>query len=396
MKKKLIACIIVLAAILLVSVFVVTDRKEKTEEKIVTEEMDGMMTLQEVRDSLPALMEKMKNGGFSNLEFDQFIPAVTDKDEIYNLSIKYPERYRNYDNKKLVEEQIKVLKAFYGEELDYDCITDWQKERPSYKKLMKSIEDGTYNSERVPYIVYDKGEGKIHAQVEGGLTSLWIDTGTKGVSPSGNYKVLDKTYYKYATDGSLEEKYQTEDGEMSVAQAVEELEKYFNEDFPIENDGGFQYRASKIQVLEMKKGIYGFDIGYRRAYDGVLFEYEDSGTVGMRPEETADMTESLLTGKGKVPFFNGFVGNAVVTHEGEAVKRVVSPENALQFISQKIGNNTTYHVSGMELSYKEVMKEGYSEATLVWKVDTSNKTDKKKTIFYVNAVTGELISRVKG
>lgn len=393
MKRKLIG-IGTICIIIAIGILTLISKQEKVKEQQLRETVKKEnMSLQEVRDSVEAFMEKGKAGEYRNLTFDTFTPAITEKDCIYKLSINYPDRYKNYDDEKLLETQMNVLKSFYGEDIDLSYVSNYM-ENISYEKMKKQMKEGNYESKSVPFLVYHKDE--IHAQVDGGISSLWVDMGElKGNIPRENYKIEDKLYYRYAADASLKDSYQTKSGKMTVEQAITELETYFNDNFPIEKNSEERYKADRIRILKIKDNQYAFDIGYRREYDGVLFEYEDSGTMGIAVQDQMDMSEAVVAEEGKVTFFNGFNMNSEIVRGGEEIKTVISLDRALGYIAEKLGNETEYHVTGIELAYKETLKKEGSEAVPVWKFCLRNQTDNKVTFFYVDVVTGELSSRTR-
>lgn len=394
MQKKIILLLGIVLAIALIGVSYTniskTEKEEKIEEIVDMEENQEMISLQEAREHIERLMEQGKNGSYQNLVFEEFTPAITSEDAVCTLQIEKPKRYHDLENKSLVEAQVEVLKQFYGDNLDMKEVVEWQTQLP-YKKAIKKFENGTYPSEEIPYLTYHKAE--FHGQVSGGINSLWIDLGMEGALPDSE-NMLDKKYYAFGSEEELATCYETSNKKMSVKEAIAEVEKYFNENFPIPLESEERYCVSEVGIIKQKSGTYAFDFGVRRAYHGVLFEYAPSGTYAYKTEEQIDAMEVLLTGEAEIPFFNGMELNNKITVT-DTSKEILDPIAAVDYVSKKIGNFTTYEFYGMELAYQSVMDEnGICTATPVWMLLLRNQTDDKETRFYVNVATGELSSRV--
>ena len=66
---------------------------------------------------------------------------------------------------------------------------------------------------------------------------------------------------------------------------------------------------------------------------------------------------------------------------------------------ERIGDNSVYAVHGVELIYcnSEIPEERKTEVmnilTPKWKIITINQNDNKYTLFYVDAITGEITDR---
>ena len=78
---------------------------------------------------------------------------------------------------------------------------------------------------------------------------------------------------------------------------------------------------------------------------------------------------------------------------------MLSLSDALDILSESIGDNSVYDVYGTELVYRncEIPEERVNglDDILVpkWKIITKNRNDDKYTIFYVDVVTGEITER---
>ncbi len=393
MRKKIMVVLGIMLVIAILGVSYMntskTKKEEKVEEIVVSEEKEEMVSLQTARENLNSLMEEGKKGAYRNLVFEEFTPAITSEDAIYTLQIETPTRYHDMENESLVETQVEVLKQFFGEDMDMNALVEWNTQQ-SYQELMEEFENGTYSSEQIPYMVYDKDE--LHGQVSGGISSLWMDLGIEGAMPDDE-NALDKKYYAFGAEKDLATCYKTSNKKMSVKEAIAEVENYFNENLPIPLESDERYCVSEVEVIKQEDGTYAFEMFVRNSYHGVLFEFELLGAdYGVNQE--ADRMVVLLEGEGEIPFFNGMSLNNKITVI-DTKKEILDPIAAVDYVSKKIGDSTVYDLYGMELAYQSIRGEdGICTATPVWMLLLRRQTDDKETRFYVNASTGELSSRV--
>ena len=113
------------------------------------------------------------------------------------------------------------------------------------------------------FVGYEDSDSDSYAQIVDGY--IWIDTGMEGYEP--NYTEDDKVYYHNNTD-SLTDTYETNYGKVSVKEAIEKTEKYFNEEFPLDsiqkqsvfmvrpykNSSG-KYEFAKFKLAQCKLGL---------------------------------------------------------------------------------------------------------------------------------------------
>lgn len=368
--------------------------EERDAQASSTEAKDGssMVSLEDARSALTSMVEKGKNGEYRNLEFSEFTPFMTEEDTVCALRTFVPEMEYTAEG---IPDVVALIQSFFPGKIDEGKIRIDNFEGLTLDELRGELESGNPDyTEGGYYMLYINGEE--YAQVNSCMTSLWIDRGLEGAAPSGD-DLLDRVYYAGAADGSLDEAYETSTGSLSVGEAIAQTEAFFNEGFPVPLGDGMEYRAARVYILEMPDGTYAFDLSMRRSYRGVAFESANSGTFAYGGDDTADLSEALLDGENHVLFFNGIDCNRTV-EVTDAYSEILSPERAAEYLSQKIGDNTVYTVTGVELSYriKDVGEAGgvEDEETPVWTFLTVNQTSGQETRFYVDVVTGQVDTRV--
>ena len=91
----------------------------------------------------------------------------------------------------------------------------------------------------------------------------------------------------------------------------------------------------------------------------------------------------------------GYVNSSAV--EIEQIKKVISLDTALGLLSERIGENSVYDVHNVEMVYRAIYtldeKNAEEIYTPRWNVATINQNDNKYTIFYIDAVSGEITER---
>lgn len=415
-KKKAIFITGVSFIILLILLIVVSkyNADQNAGSGMVAEESDGadteanarIQSLQEVRDTIEQVIAEGKTGIYPHLTFADFTPIVTAEDTISTLTITYPFRYHDLDNKALAEKELEALQAIFPEGMDMDCVYDQSTDGETYDEMMARIEDGTYGTRinemsgelenGIPYLSYsEEAKGSpVHGQIDWGISYVWI---RKKWANIDHY--LEQEYYAQAADGSLEDAYTIEEGSITIQQVIDAVEQFYNEDFPIPYESEERYRVASVRVGQRTDGTHVFSAGVSRTYRGVVFEYVHSGTFSYGLNERVDMLTADLHPDGTIPFYvNSF--NHIITEE-DSITEIISPAWALQSVSEELAENTEYLVTGMELSYQESYcgKDDETGAVIttavpVWKIILSNQTDGRDTFFYVNVVTGKITSRV--
>ncbi len=361
-----------------------------TEENDPYADNPDMVTLEEARSDADVMMEKGRNGEYRNLIFQDFTPVITEEDQISPLIIKsLPPRD--------IDTQLKVLEAFYGDELDLDYVYEGNVGGDDLETARKKEKQGEYE-ERGFLLTYHKDE--YHAQVFANHDAQWIDLGYVGIEP---YDYLDQTYYVGAADGSLADAYLTRTGEMPVKEAIEQIETYLNEELPVpdKDKGNLDTRVFEVALeeLEDEDGVYGFAAATAREYKGVPFESTGmrNGFTTSSVTDSIELTRAFLEGDDRITYFN-WLSDA----EAEATdtyKKILSPERALANVSEEIGEASQYDVWGVELMYKvrESTDENgkvQKEASPKWMVLATNRTDGRETRFFVDVITGEVTSRI--
>lgn len=397
MKKKLIiiSCIILVAIISIGTIISMQkyDEEEKI-ESIIENKIDksGLVSLEEARTKMNQVIENGKKGLYRNLIFQEFVPVITEEDSVNEITLSKNE----VEDKLTIEElesQLETLQKFYEFPLDKNYVVSGSYEGASnYYDIVKEIEDGT-TEKRDFYLLFIKDE--YYAHVDTKQAVLWVDKGFEGVAP-GSEDLLEKTYYAFSMDGSLDDEYMTETGTVSIRDAIEGAERYFNEEFPVEQSGEITYKVQKVWIINRGDNVYGFDFAMRRSFGGLPFEYASSGTSAYGLQEDVDMMEAVMEKKGEIILFNGMFINTNIKID-KTYTEILSPDKAISYLSEKIGEESIYNVTGIELGYTSVYQtqdQLVSKATPVWIVYAENQNTDKEVRFYIDIITGDIKTRV--
>lgn len=401
MQKKLLiitACMIAALAIVGIAVTNRTSEESRQVEQILqgdSEEEIALVPLAEVRKEADAVIEAGRNGEYRNLQFNEIRPLITEEDWIYQIKVSTVHVPVTEENlQKVLDMMQTLLGEPIAEEL-VEVIMPWG--RISVKELREGIQKQNEEYTKSWYHLFFLDDEKEQcAQIGSAMSSVWIDRGLEGVEPSEDDK-LDQIYYVGAEDGSLQDVYETADGKMSVEEAIEQVENYFNNEFPAPLSQETEYQVARVYILKMPDGVYGFDCALRRSYEGVPFESANNGVRLQEGDEMYDLTTVVLDRKSHILLFSGFVCNKNVEKLQE-ISEIIPLKSAAEYISQKIGDNTVYTVKEIELAYmgKYTEKEDgsyYEIWTPKWIFFTTNETSGKDVRFYVDVVTGEVETR---
>ena len=402
MRKKLLIITACILAVLVAAEILVTlrqsDQKRQIEQILQgeSEQDTALVSLATVREEAETLIQEGRNGVYRNLEFHEIRPLITEEDRIYQIRVstlkpEFP----------LTEEQVQKvydsMQAFFEEPIDERKITAIPAgsgvDSVSISELREKIREQNEKYTGIDYVflyLEDGEQGQRSQIISASIRSIMIDLG----EPYYVEEVPGKIYYPGATDGSLQDVYETADGEMSVEEAIEQTENYFNHEFPVPCSGGMKYRVARVFIVSMPDGTYGFYLELRRSYGGVYFQGDIRRQAGTG-DEVYDLTNVILNGEHHVTEFWAISCNEQVEKMQE-ITEIISLKKATEYISQKIGDNTVYTVLEIELSYvgKEITEEDswFEELSPAWMFITVNQTNGKEVRFYVDALTGEVSS----
>lgn len=403
-KKLLIVTVCIIFVLVIVGIIITTRNSERTQqiERILqedSEEKTALVSLEEVRKEADAVIEAGRNGKYRNLQFNEIRPLITEEDQIYRIKVSAPDVPTTEEN---LQKVLDMMQTLLGETIDerHIEVSASVPERFTVEELREGIQKQDEKFMDMYYLFYLDEERARCAQINSFMNSIWINRGLEGVAPSEE-DYLERLYYPGAIDGSLQDVYETVSGGMSVEEAIKQVENYFNNEFPVAISKELEYRVARVYILKMPDGTYGFNCALTASYGGVRFESANSG-VTLQEEDGAydiySLAMAVLDRENHVLFFNGFTCNDNI-EEIEEILEVIPLERAVEYISQKIGDNTIYTVKEIELTYmgKYKITEGgksfYEIWTPKWIFFTTNETSGKDVRFYVDVVTGEVETR---
>ena len=357
---------------------------------------EKLYTLEEVREQVEDTMSKAYNGGYKNLTFSRFSPAIPEEDSVS----EYQEERTEYGKpektmKECVEEQYKNICTWLGKkEVDKSKIIDFKSEE-NLLQVEKMLKDGTYpeekgieNGDGKPALLYQDEKSGVFISVNSG----WCDyEASINSNYNKEYEVV-KEYQVNVKDGSIKDKYVLQDGKCSIAQAVQFAEQFQNKDRPIPCGKEFVIKAEKVRVRKFKDGTYGYDILMHRLYKGIPFVGMYQGASISARDIEFDMGIFFMTNRVQPDTCMGLGANETMKMNGKTYKNIISLDRVFTLISEKLGNNAKCNVQNACLAYKQneskrdFTKNGYCDTcqvTPVWYVELQNATDEHVTQIYV-------------
>ena len=335
-----------------------------------------LVSLDEARKDALNVVRDGKEGKFNNFVFKDFTPAITDSETIYEVNDIFD---NSNSTVEWLEDRFDVLYTFMGKDIDKDKIDTETGLR--YDDLQEVIKNNDTKTDVGFMLCYQDDDSDLYAQIVDGF--IWIDTGMEGVSP--NLDDCDKVYYHNETD-SLTDTYETNYGKVSIKEAIEKTEKYFNEEFPLDSI----HNQSVFMVCPYKNssGKYEFAMSITDNYDNIPVEaYMKSVVSGIAESAYFKLSMANYNGK-EVNFFNS-LGKAHTWEETKKIDKIIPVTEAMEIIASNIGKNTEYTLESIELCYTGI-KENYTKKYKpTWIFYAVNNTDSKSTRFYVDVQTGE-------
>ncbi len=397
-KKKIIIGVCGILCVALVAVAIMISGGDKA-TKNKSEDSDQVKLTGTISTPSMEGIQSLMDGKYANLVYNEFTSNIDVSQGLYKLKI---ERNTEANDRTFLENyQImdEIMNQFYGEDFDKSYITvdfyvDDDVEEVNFNDIEKVCLDDNYNK------VYDAGfifgdDGKFMVQMTEELTNVWFCRhGFSSVLPD-----TCRSIYRYVTcirpvedvDVNLK------DGTFKLSELEEQVLDYLQYDFPLPHDEDISFGIAEAMILD-NEAYDGVRFVIRRIYKGIPFEYGSTGASGEYIDDYDHDTASLVYAEsGYIDTLAGFGYIDAEVVEMEQISQIITLEDALGLLSDKIGDNSVYDVYGVELVYRGATDKTDKSAddiyTPRWKVTTINQNDDKYTLFYIDVVTGEITER---
>ena len=417
-NKKLIAICSVMLVIIIV-VFAIAFIKNRNADTNGTPIVDNtennndsnyegdalLKSLEEVKGDFSKDIESLKNGKFDNLVYHDFLAEIDDVEGVYRIKILTDNSYKDRTFIENFQNMKSAVDKFFKEDFDKSYIVaDFYMGEETVKVEYDRIESvcvgEQYDSTASGFIFgnnVSNGNGGYMVQSTISLTGTWFSRGELGtIIPTEFEKV-----YPYVTCIRQVEdfKVKLKDGEVMLSQMEEEVLKFANQDFPLPVSENISYGIGEVRIIDNVE-YEGLSFKIRRIYKGIPFEYGSTYSSGMYIDKAGNDKGEIDYAVSSYPDTMLSFGrvNGTVT-ETEEITKILTLNGALTNLSKQIGENSIYDIYGVELVYRneEISDELYQEVDDIlnpkWKIVTINSNDNKYTLFYVDAVTGEISHR---
>lgn len=413
-KKRIIDISCCLCAILIVvTIIFLVKNKEKTQ---VENSYESKWTdITQVKKQLPSDIQALKDGKYENLivntnyEYPLYA-SIESIDGVYNIEIHTNTTYRNrtyIENFAMMNE---VIDKFFMEEFDKSYLVAdlYLSENEivdiNYNDIEQIISDKQYQTVSYGSLFgqYNIEEGKYMVQIEPSLNNVWFSKVGMGDIQFSYSEDGFKEVYPYLS--CIRQREDTTihllDGDIKLSEMEERVLDYLNgEAFPLPKSETIRFGIADVRILE--NGEYeGICFKVRRIYKGIPFEYGSNAGHGIYVDEVendkGELSYAISTSPDTMLSFGRVNGTVVETKD---ITEMISAGNAIDILSEEIGENSIYDVYGVELVYREceILEEQQEELDAVltpkWKVITRNQNDDKYTFFYIDVLTGEVTER---
>ncbi len=435
MKKRILIllCSIILVMILGSVVRNINNNNEKVTKKntfnMISSEDILYSSLNEIRTNSDKVVNDVKNGIYSNISADNVVINITDADNVSYITISPGEAIG--ENKLAILQAERDILDYY---LGNDCIEKYFIDNTtylSYEEAKKAIENDIYkpindNIDMNPWLaytleadtlkdIYNKtisdenyqgetientfGEGKYqYGYVMPDLASVWINKG-KIYSMEEQYHWTEPEYYfdlveeKDIYDIDLNNKIKLSNGEITIENAVEFVQDYFDNRLPYNVNNDVKKRVDEIKIIKCTDDTDILCFRLVRSYNDLSFEGENQGAAYMGiPEYIKDCSFAYMIDVDDIDIYFG-VTSAVNINEEKSFVECVSLQSALQLVSQSIGSNSEYKIFKIETIYRNKIIDGEKNIFYgipCWKISGRNITSDEEINFYVNMENGEL------
>lgn len=362
--------------------------------------------LAQVKQSFESDIQELKDGKYANLVYKEFEASIEDVEGVYNLEIQTDKNYLDNTFLENFENMNESIDKFFQEDFDKSYIvadftlseSDEETIYVNYNDIEEECADEKYNQPRTEFLFGNEvSNGGYMVQIAEDLRNAWFSRGEFGEIQPSEYTEV----YRYISC-----KRQVDDVDINLKDKVTKLSEmeekvlsFVNGDFALPVSEGISFGIGDARILS--NGEYeGVCFKLRRVYKGIPFEYGANGSGGMYIDPmghdggeidyaVSEYPDTMLT-------FGVVNGKVIETKE---IEKMLSLGDALEILSQRIGENSVYDVDGVELVYRNCAipedREDELDDILApkWKILTKNQNDDKYTYFFVDVVTGEVTER---
>lgn len=403
MKKKTKMLIISAVAFSVIAISVVLIVKSNKPKEEAT-----YYTLDEIKDKLDSDVAKIKKGKYKNLVCDDFNTSLEKTDGIYKLKITADDNYLKNSLSDNLKTMNSIIDKFFNEEFDKSFIEaeiDFDDEEGGtqyigYNELADTLSGDKYKDYHKKYgdsmwlFGNNTSEGGCMVQVDEALMNVWFSKyGLNDIS-SNNF---DKGYiYLMGIRQSEDFEVRLTDKNIKLSELENKCLEYLNNNFILPVSDNISYEIGETYTIKNNnKDAVCFLV--RRVYKGIPFEYGSAGESGEYIDKSGHDKGLIYYADSSSPdTLLGFGDSDAIITEEEQIDKILDLNNAMKILSERIGGNSTYNVKGAELVYREEPADNDKKCTKLspkWKIITLNQNDDKYTLFYIDAVTGDVTER---
>ena len=399
-KKKKIVCVFTFIGIMLIVAIIILTFKSEGDLK------KNLATLSQIKENFQSDIQELKEGKYNNLIYHEFKTSLENVEGVYNIEIQSDNGYQDRTFLENFEKMNDVIDKFFMEDFDKSYIaadfyiSDEETIYLDYNDIEKECVDEKYNKPRAEFLFgNDTSNGGYMVQISEALNNVWFSRYSLGnIIPS---QCEYSNVYQYISCKRQNEDVEInlKDMKIKLSEMEERVLKYLNNEFPIPVSEKIGFGIGDVRILN--NGDYeGICFKVRRIYKGVPFEYGSTASSGLYNDKVNHERGEISYAVSEYPdtiLAFGIINGTVV--ETGTISEIISLGNALDILSQKIGDNSKYDVYGVELVYREceIPEEKECEIDAIlrpkWKIITINQNDDKYTLFYIDVVTGEVTER---
>lgn len=401
-KKRILLIATVICVLLVFMVLILPKDNEDIEE------IGAESSLVSVEQAMASFNTSIDQANYANLNIHDFKVSLDNVKTIHNIRLLKNNKYEDNTFLDDFERMNKVIDNFFNEDFDKSYITATFASIPNrqedivvpYNRIEKQCVSSSYDDARIVYLFGNNtSKGGYMVQTDKTLSITWLSRyGFGDIHPATmDYSKM----YKYISCQRQNEdiKIKLKDGEIDLSKLEEKVLSYVNQDFVQEIPENISYGVSDVRIIDLEN-YEGACFKLRRIYKDVPFEYgsniasgefidrylADSATIGYVESSRPDTIVS-------------FGNTNIIVEETDTITEMLPVDKALDILSKKIGENSTYNVHYIELVYRhtvlvdDLKDDECGVLRPMWKFTTKNKIDDKYTIFYVDVVTGDITQR---
>lgn len=224
--------------------------------------------------------------------------------------------------------------------------------------------------------IYSMSDGTISGAVGGKAAMDALGVNSENIVSNGT------------VEGMRDEVYELLDGKLSIGEAAEIVQEYFNKGTPYINSV-ISYETPSVKVFSINDK-YGYEFNLQRIYENVPMAYSEFGHKRFFDEDYQVMEDTIMAYVADNHVCAFTKGAQEFTSVKEETK-MIALSDAVDYLENKMAQNMALKVNKVALVYCPIeFSQGKTIAYPMWELDGVNNNNNANMRIFMNVLNGEI------